>query len=88
MDSTAEKIEAPAVKIIEIGALTWDVRETDELTFAEAEAHIAKLNAESYGGFTDWRLPTRVELLTLVDDTKWNPAIDTEKFPDCRRTLR
>jgi hypothetical protein len=29
-----------------------------------------------------WRLPTRAELLTLVDDTRHDPAIDTEAFPD------
>jgi hypothetical protein len=33
------------------------------------------------GGHDDWRLPTRAELLTLVDDTKHDPAIDTEAFP-------
>ncbi|UZW62725.1 DUF1566 domain-containing protein [Lysobacter enzymogenes] len=31
-----------------------------------------------------WRLPTRVELLSLVDDTRYDPAIDTERFPDTR----
>ena len=29
------------------------------------------------------RLPTRKELLTLVDDTRYNPAIDTAFFPEC-----
>ncbi|MCH6484265.1 DUF1566 domain-containing protein [Pseudoxanthomonas sp. LH2527] len=33
------------------------------------------------GGF---RLPTRAELLTLVDITKFDPAIDTEAFPDIK----
>ena len=32
-------------------------------------------------GAKDWRLPTRTELLTLVDDTRHEPAIDTEFFP-------
>ncbi len=31
-----------------------------------------------------WRLPTRVELLSLVDDTRADPAIDTERFPDTK----
>jgi hypothetical protein len=84
MDSAAEKIEAPSISVVVLGALTWDAREPDGITFTQAVAHVAKLNAEAYAGFTDWRLPTRVELLTLVDDTKWNPAIDTSKFPDCQ----
>jgi len=29
-----------------------------------------------------WRLPTRTELLTLVDDTTYEPAIDKAAFPD------
>ena len=29
-----------------------------------------------------WRLPTRTELLTLVNDTTHEPAIDTNAFPD------
>ena len=33
------------------------------------------------GGF---RLPTRAELLTLVDITRFDPAIDTAAFPDIK----
>ncbi|GGD45926.1 DUF1566 domain-containing protein [Pseudoxanthomonas indica] len=32
-------------------------------------------------GFDDWRLPTRAELAGLVDDTRHEPAIDTNAFP-------
>lgn len=35
-------------------------------------------------GHKDWRLPTRAELLTLIDDTRVNPAIDVRFFPNCR----
>ncbi|UHQ21931.1 DUF1566 domain-containing protein [Lysobacter sp. 5GHs7-4] len=38
----------------------------------------AEKAAASWGG----RLPTRVELLSLVDDTRSDPAIDTDRFPD------
>ena len=48
-------------------------------TWAQAKEAAA---AVRLGGFTDWRLPTRAELLTLVDDTRSNPAIDTDRF-DC-----
>ncbi|MCE4371797.1 DUF1566 domain-containing protein [Xanthomonas hortorum] len=34
------------------------------------------------GGHHDWRLPTRQELLSLVDLTRHAPAIDTNVFPD------
>lgn len=32
-------------------------------------------------GHDDWRLPTRVELAALVDDTRRDPAIDVGLFP-------
>ena len=32
-------------------------------------------------GFDDWRLPTRTELVGLVNDTRHEPAIDTALFP-------
>ncbi|ASK91845.1 MULTISPECIES: Lcl C-terminal domain-containing protein [Xanthomonas] len=34
------------------------------------------------GGHHDWRLPTRQELLSLVDLTRHAPAIDTDAFPN------
>jgi len=32
----------------------------------------------------DWRLPTRVELAGLIDDSRHDPAIDTEFFPNVK----
>jgi hypothetical protein len=32
-------------------------------------------------GITGWRLPTVQELLTIVDETRYSPAIDTTAFP-------
>jgi len=51
------------------------------VTHAQAEKLCADLDL---GGHTDWRLPTRIELLALVDDTRYRPAIDSEAFPDTR----
>ena len=33
---------------------------------------------------TDWRLPTREELFSLTDDTRREPAINKEMFPDTK----
>lgn len=59
-------------------SLTWPVEfSSSRLTFEQAEKYIATLNADKYQGFDDWRLPTRVELLALIDDTLHNPASST-----------
>jgi hypothetical protein len=31
---------------------------------------------------TDWRIPSAKEFESLTDDTKFNPSIDTQKFPN------
>jgi len=51
-----------------------------QMTFAEAEAAIAKLNENGFFGFKDWRLPTVEELCGMVDRTKCDPCYDTDIF--------
>ena len=63
--------------------LEWDIRDFrgKRMTFEEATAACADNRA---GGHEDWRLPTVQELLTLVDYTRSDPAIDKEFFPNCK----
>jgi hypothetical protein len=59
--------------------LTWEKTADDgSYTWAEAEEHCAALTLEG-GGF---RLPTRIELVSLVDYTVNRPTIDAKAFPD------
>ncbi len=51
---------------------------TSTYTWADAITYCENL---TYGGQTDWRLPTRKELATLPDYGRYNPAIDTAIFP-------
>jgi len=56
--------------------LQWTRAESvtpSSVTWAQAKKACDTLDL---GGHKDWRLPTRVELLTLVDDTRFDPAID------------
>lgn len=39
-------------------------------------------NNLTYGGYSDWRLPTPKEFETIIDYSKINPALDLEKFPN------
>ncbi|MGD8623228.1 MAG: DUF1566 domain-containing protein [Anaerolineae bacterium] len=62
----------------------------DKLTFSEAQAYPDTLNAQNYGGYSDWRLPTIKELYSLIDfrgldpsgpnPTNLVPFIDTDYF--------
>lgn len=47
-------------------------------TWASALSHCEAL---SYGGRTDWRLPSALELASLVDTTRSDPALDPLAFP-------
>lgn len=66
---------------------------SDKLTHTQAQAYPAKLNAASYGGYSDWRLPTIKELYSLIkfngtdpsgmtgnDTSGLTPFIDTNYF--------
>ena len=48
----------------------------------DTEKYAAAVNDEGLCGFTDWRLPTREELLSIVDFGTTHPAIDTVYFPN------
>jgi len=63
--------------------------EWQAVPFAESMKHADAVKACAelrLGGHDDWRLPTRAELLTLVDDTRCSPAIDADAFPDTPST--
>jgi|SRR5579859_5841404 len=64
----------------ELNGLQW---QTDDdgirRKLTEAEKYCAKLRLADY---TDWRLPTEEELLTLVDRKRYSPAINIELFPN------
>jgi hypothetical protein len=46
------------------------------------EQSLAYCEGLNLGGYTDWRLPTRKELQSLVDYSRYEPAINTTYFPN------
>jgi Protein of unknown function (DUF1566)/Divergent InlB B-repeat domain/Bacterial Ig-like domain (group 3) len=50
-------------------SLMWlkDATKSGSLTWADALTYVANLNSNSYLGYTDWRLPNRKELRSLLD---------------------
>lgn len=62
--------------------LTWQQTGLPyKLALTEALEYCESLDL---AGHTDWRLPNRNELLSLVDFSKSSPSIDTDYFPDTK----
>lgn len=62
--------------------LMWQQRDDNvERTWNEAMAYCEDLEL---AGHTDWRLPDKDELMSIVDKSRENPAINTDFFPGTR----
>ena len=48
----------------------------------DTEKYVADVNATALCGYTDWRMPTRQELQSIVHAGRKLPAIDTTYFPN------
>jgi hypothetical protein len=70
---------SPDVVVDLLTGLAWQ-RAVDPAAYAWGDARDF-CDCTTLGGFADWRLPTRIELVSIVDFTKANPAIPTVAFP-------
>jgi hypothetical protein len=60
-----------AVVIDHSTGLMWQQAEdVSHFSWEEAEAHVVKMNEENLAGFSDWRIPTAEELLSLMTVSK------------------
>jgi hypothetical protein len=70
---------AKDVVIDRITGLMWERTLSNTfLTFENAGKRCAGLEL---GGHHDWRLPSRIELVSLLDTTRTQPSIDADAFP-------
>jgi hypothetical protein len=68
-----------------VNGLLWSVESLGNPDDAEegiTQEHCAERCRElRLLSYDDWRMPTRAELASLIDDTRHEPAIDTNLFP-------
>ena len=58
-----------------LGRLMWqDEEQNFEGTWNKAQEYCKTL---SLAGYKDWRLPTKVELLSIVDKSRYDPVLNT-----------
>ena len=70
---------AAAVVTDKITGLMWQRNLADKFfTFQEAGRVCDELTV---GGYEDWRLPSRIELVSILDMTRTQPSIDVTAFP-------
>ena len=68
----------PGAVIDQLTSLTWQ-RDVSSSTATQAQAQMYCASLTLAGG--GWRLPTVIELVSIVDDTK-DPALDSTAFPN------
>lgn len=64
------------------GKLLW----IDAANAEDIWTFVAQANANSLGGYNDWRIPNNFELSSIVNYGAYNPCIDTTAFPSTPTT--
>ena len=70
--------------------LMWEIKTNDGtihdrdnfFTWYNTSDFINSLNQTKFCGFSDWRLPTILELMSIMNYGKLDPAVDSEFFPN------
>ena len=71
-EGVADEAAGDTVIVTTVDDLIWDA--------------LAQANANSLGGYTDWRIPNYLELPTIVDLSAAGPCIDVATFPSTPST--
>ena len=75
---TAEPVSGEQVVTDSVTGLIWQKTYVTSKTWQQALAYCESL---SYGGQSDWRLPNKKELMSLVNYERYRPASDFPNMP-------
>jgi len=50
----------------------------------DTAAYVTAVNAAGWCGYKDWRLPSKSELHSIIDYSRYSPVIDTSYFPNTK----
>lgn len=84
-DGTFNVNGTPTTSVIVVDEIPTDEGATNSITLATVDDLIwdalAQANANSLGGYNDWRIPNYYELASIVDLDSYDPCIDETSFP-------
>ncbi|WP_288985915.1 DUF1566 domain-containing protein [uncultured Pseudoalteromonas sp.] len=63
------------------GNICYGYDANNEASYCNTHAYVERVNTQSLCGASDWRMPTRLELMGIVDNGTKKPAIDMGYFP-------
>ncbi|CAK8719570.1 hypothetical protein GCAAIG_09050 [Candidatus Electronema halotolerans] len=64
------------------GNTCYEYDSSNPSKFCNTQAYVNRVNAAGWCGASDWRMPTRKELNSIVHHGSYNPAIDINYFPN------
>ncbi|MGH7597802.1 MAG: DUF1566 domain-containing protein [bacterium] len=80
-------LEGEKVVIDSATGLMWQQGGSPEyMTYEKAKAHIAQLNKDGFAGFSDWRLPTLEEAMSLMEPSKNSDGLYIDSKFDEKQT--
>ena len=81
---TAQSFTASSNVIVDNNTgLTWEKSPSSSTyTWDNRATHCNELNTSNYAGKSNWRVPNMLEILTIADNSRYNPAINMSIFPD------
>jgi len=75
--SIADDVITTVEALADEGPIATDFATVDDLIWDALD----QANANSLGGYDDWRIPNHFELAAVIDLGNYNPSIDTTVFP-------